>query len=76
MEVSWTKNYSTECMERKKKEQIHEGTNRTKRVLNPTIQFVIIILYTKCELSILYGRADNFDEIIGAKKKGNRYREE
>ena len=37
-EKSITKNYSIDCMERKKKEQIYVRTNRTKPVLYPTIQ--------------------------------------
>lgn len=42
---------------------------RTKRVLNLTIQLVIVILYTKYECSILYGCEDICDEKCEKKEK-------
>ena len=50
VEISLTKN-----MERKKNEQILGRTNRRRLILNPTIQLVIVNLYTKYEVSILNG---------------------
>ena len=55
MEISLTKN-----LERKKKEQ----TNRRKPICNPTIQLVVVDLYTKYEVSILNGYGDIFDEKV------------
>ena len=57
LEISLTKN-----VERKKKEQIQERTNGRKFILNPTVQLVIVNLYTKYEVSILYSFRDIFDE--------------
>ena len=62
MEISWTKN-----QERKKKEQIKErktniGKNKRRRLIfNPTIQLVVVNLYTKFEVSTLNGCGDIFD---------------
>ena len=42
MDISLTKN-----LERKKKEQIKERTNKRRPIFNPTIQLVVINLYTK-----------------------------
>ena len=56
-----TKNYSTECMERKKSKNIQGRTNRRMLVLYPTIQLVIVNLSTKYELSVLYSCGDIFD---------------
>ena len=59
MEISLTKN-----LERKKKEQTKGRTNRRKPICNPTIQFVVVDLYTKYEVSILNGCGDIFDEKV------------
>ena len=59
VEISLTKN-----MERKKKEQIKVRTNRKRIILNPTIQLVIVNLYTKYEVSILNLFGDIFDEKV------------
>ena len=50
--------------EREKKEQIQERTNRRMPICNPTIQLVVVDLYTKYEVSILYGCGDIFDEKV------------
>ena len=52
----------TKNMERKQNEQIQGRTNRRRLILNPTIQLVIVNLYTKYESSILNGFRDIFDE--------------
>ena len=57
VEISLTKN-----LERKKKEQTKGRTNRTMPICNPTIQLVVVDLYTKYEVSILNGCGDIFDE--------------
>ena len=64
MEISLTKN-----LERKKKEQISGRTNRRRPIFNPTIQLVVVNLYTKFEVSILNGCGDIFDEKSGKKEK-------
>ena len=51
-------------LERKKKEQTNGRTNRRMSICNPTIQFVIVDLYTKYEVSILNGCGDIFDEKV------------
>ena len=43
-------------------EQIQVRTNRGMPIFNPTIQLVIVNLYTKFEVSILNGYGDIFDE--------------
>ena len=48
MEISLTKN-----LERKKKEQTKGRTNRRMPICNPTIQLVVVSLYTKYEVSNL-----------------------
>ena len=65
MEISLTKN-----LERKKKEQIQGRTNRRRPIFNPTIQLVVVNLYTKFEVSILNGCGDIFDKKSGKKQKG------
>ena len=65
VEISLTKN-----LERKKKEQIIGRTNRRRPIFNPTIQHVVVNLYTKYEVSILNGCGDIFDEKFGKKDKG------
>ena len=67
MEISLTKN-----MERKKKEQIYRRTNKRSPNFNPTIQLVVVNLYTKYEVSILHGCGDIFDEKSGEKEKMNK----
>ena len=59
VEISLTKN-----LERKKKEQTNERTNRRMPICNPTIQLVVVDLYTKYEVSILNGCGDIFDEKV------------
>ena len=62
--ISLTKN-----RERKKKEQIYGRTNRRRPIFNSTIQLVVVNLYTKFEVSILYSCGDIFDEICREKEK-------
>ena len=59
MEISLTKN-----LERKKKGQTQGRTNRRMPICNPTIQLVLVDLYTKYEVSILNGCGDIFDEKV------------
>ena len=54
----------TKNLERKKKEQIQGRTNRGRPIFNPTIQLVVMNLYTKFEVSILNGCGDIFDEKV------------
>ena len=49
-------------MKRKKKEQIQRRTNRRRPVINSTTQLVIVNLYNKYEVSIIYGFGDIFEE--------------
>ena len=56
-------------LERKKKEQIYGITNRRRYIFNPTMQPVVVNLYTKFEVSILNGCGDIFDETSGEKEK-------
>ena len=69
VEISLTKN-----LERKKKEQIKERTNRRRPIFNSTIQLVVVNLYTKFEVSILNGYGVIFDEKFGKKEKGTNKR--
>ena len=69
MEISLTKN-----LERMKKEQIQGRTNRKSPTFNPTIQLVVVNLYTKYKVSILNGSGDIFDEKFGKKEKGTNKR--
>ena len=71
VEISLTKN-----LERKKKEQTKGRTNRRMPICNPTIQLVVVDLYTKYEVSILNSCGDIFDEKFGKKKKRNKQKEE
>ena len=59
VEISLTKN-----LERKKKEQTKGRTNRRMPICNPTIQLVVVDLYTKYEVSILNSCGDIFDEKV------------
>ena len=63
VEIPLTKN-----MESKKKEQIQERTNRRRPIFNPTIQHVIVNLYTKFKVSIVNGCGDIFGEKFGEKE--------
>ena len=56
-------------MERKKSEHIQGRTNKRRLVLHPTIQLVIVNLYTKYELIVLDSCGDIFDEKYGEKEK-------
>ena len=51
-------------MERKKIGQIQGRINRRRLVCNPTIQHVIINLYTKYDSSSLQGCGEIFDEKV------------
>ena len=68
VEISLTKN-----LERKKKGQTQGRTNRRVPICNPTIQLVVVD-YTKYEVSILNGCGDIFDEKFGKKEKGTNTR--
>ena len=68
-EISLTKN-----LERKKKGQTQGRTNRRMPICNPTIQLVVVNLYTKYEVSILNGCGDIFDEKFEKKEKGTNTR--
>ena len=59
----------TKNQERKKKEQIYGRTNRRRPIFNPTIQLVVVNLYSKFEVSILKGCGDIFDKNLERKKK-------
>ena len=54
----------TKNLERKKKGQTQGRTNRRMPICNPTIQLVLVDLYTKYEVSILNGCGDIFDEKV------------
>ena len=69
MEISLTKN-----LEGKKKEQIKGRTNRRRPIINPTIQLVVVNLYTQYKVSIFNGCGDIFDEKFGKKEKGTNTR--
>ena len=66
----------TKNLERKKKEQIKGRTNRRMPIFNPTIQLVVVNLYTKYEVSTLNGCGDIFDGNFGKKEKRNKQKEE
>ena len=57
----------TIILERQKKEQ--ETANNRRPIFNPTIQLVVVNLYTKFEVSILNGCGDIFEEKSGEKEK-------
>ena len=67
------KNYYIECMEKKKKEQI-QGIKYKRRVLYPTIQLVIVNMYIKYAVSILYHCSDILEEICGGIEKCTKTR--
>ena len=54
----------TKNLERKKKGQTQGRTNRRMPICNPTIQLVLVVLYTKYEVSILNGCGDIFDQKV------------
>ena len=56
-------------LERKRKEQIQGITNRRRPIFNPTIQLVVVNLYTKFEVAILNGCGDIFDKKSREKEK-------
>ena len=58
-----------ENLERKKKEQIQERTNRRRPICNPKIQLVVANLYTKFEACISNSCGDIFDEKSGETEK-------
>ena len=51
-------------LERKRKEQTNGRTNRRMPICNPTIQLVVVDLYTKYEVSILNSCGDIFDKKV------------
>ena len=61
---SLTKNFIIQSMERKKIGQIQGRISRRRLVCNPTIQHVIINLYTKYESSSLQGCGEIFEEKV------------
>ena len=61
---SLTKNFIIQSMERKKIRQIQGRISRRRLVCNPTIQHVIINLYTKYDSSSLQGCGEIFDEKV------------
>ena len=61
---SLTKNFIIQSMERKKIGQIQGRISRRRLVCNPTIQHVIINLYTNYESSSLHGCGEIFDEKV------------
>ena len=54
----------TKNLERRKKGQTQGRTNRRMPICNPTIQLVVMDMYTKYEVSILNGCGDIFDEKV------------
>ena len=69
VKISLTKN-----LERQKMEQIKGRTNRRRPIFNPTIQLVVVNLYTKYEVSTFHSCGDIFDEKSGKKEKGTNKR--
>ena len=61
---SLMKNFIIQSMERKKIGQIQGRISRRRLVCNPTIQHVIINLYTKYDSSSLQGCGEIFDEKV------------
>ena len=64
----------TKNLERKKTDLIKGRTYKRRPFFNPTIQLVIVNLYTKFEVSILNGCGDIFDLKSGKKEKGTNKR--
>ena len=69
VEISLTKN-----LEGKKKEQMKGRTNRRRPIFNPTIQLVVVNLYTKYKVFIFNGCGTIFGEKFGKKEKGTNKR--
>ena len=69
MEISLTKN-----LERKKKEQIKRRIKRGRPIFDPTIQLVVVNLYTIYKVSTFNGCGNMFDEKFGKKEKGTNKR--
>ena len=69
VEIPLTKN-----LERKKKEQTKGRTSRRMPICNPTIQLVVVNLYTKYKVFILNGFGDIFDEKV-LRKDGRNHRQ-
>ena len=61
-------------LERKKKEQIKGRANSRRPIFNPTIQLVVVNLYTKYEVSNFNSCGNIFDEKFGKKEKGTNKR--
>ena len=61
---SLTKNFIIQSMERKKIRQMQGRISRRRLVCNPTVQHVIINLYTKYETCSLQGCGEIFDEKV------------
>ena len=63
--------FDKKCRE---KEKYREEQNRRMSIFNPTLQLVVVNLYTKFEVSILNGWGDIFDEKSGEKEKATNTR--
>ena len=61
-------------LERKTKKQTQGRINRRRPIFSPMIQFVVVNLYTRFEVSILNGCGDIFDKKSGKKEKGTNKR--
>ena len=71
LEISLTKITVLNAWGERKVNIIIQGrTNRRRLVLFPTIQLVIVNLYTKYELPVLCSCGDIIDEKYGEKEKG------
>ena len=55
--------------EKEKGTNIGKKTNRRRPIFNPTIQLVVVNLYTKFEVSILNSCGEIFEEKSGEKEK-------
>ena len=62
-------NYFIECMEKKKKEQLQGIKNSRRLVIYPTIQLVIVNVFIKYEVSILYHCGDILEKKCGGIEK-------
>ena len=60
--------------EQEKNKQTYGRTNRRRPIFYPTIQFVVVNLYTRFEISILNYCGDIFVEKSGKKEKGTNKR--
>ena len=72
LQKSLTKNFNIQSMERKKIGQIHGRISRRRLVHNPTIQYIIINLYTKYVYSSLHSFTEIFDEKFHHSKYGKK----